>query len=52
MPDRTGRYLYRCSSDKLLTHIGRIEESGDTVDFILDRGERGLWLICRSADVS
>ena len=34
MSDRTGRYLYRCSSDRLLTHIGRIEESGDTVDWI------------------
>jgi hypothetical protein len=50
MSDRTERYLYRCSSDKLMTHIGLIYEAGDTVEHILDRGERGLWLICRAAD--
>lgn len=49
MADRTERYLYRCSSDKLMTHLGLIEECGDKVDWILDRGERGLWLICRKA---
>lgn len=49
------RYLYRCTTDKLLHHIARIEESGDRVlsehfvgsrdwNLICEKGQPGLTL--------
>lgn len=51
MANRTERYLYRCTSDKLMTHIALIEESGDQVEWPIFMGGRDWWLICRKVSV-
>lgn len=43
------RYLYRCTTDKLLMHIGRIEADGDVVEWPVFVGGRDWVLVCRKA---
>lgn len=44
------RYLYRCTTDKMVMHIARIEEAGDTVEWPCFIGGRDWVLVCRKAD--
>jgi len=40
-------FKYRCTTEKLLMHIARIEESGDSVVWPVFLGGRDWILICR-----
>jgi hypothetical protein len=42
-------YKYRCTTDKLLMHVKRIENAGDTVLWPAFVGGRDWLLICRKA---
>lgn len=43
------RYLYRCTTDKLVMHMERIEEAGDSVLWPVFLGGRDWLLVCQKA---